>query len=148
MHNEPTAMQEGMESESMEVVEAVDDDQCDFFTLPKQLSFDQIQKNSAAQFLLHLREGRQVSQVALMDVIAGCRQLCNQTIYYLKTEIDQCLSDTPNEAIRRILERDYDPFCEIDTNYLFQKYCVEEYGCVVSYRHSITHAKKMKPFPP
>ena len=37
------------------------------------------QSETAAKFLLSLREGRQISQVTVADVICGCKELCQQT---------------------------------------------------------------------
>ena len=41
---------------------------------------------SAAKFLLHMKEGRQVSQVAISDIIAGCNSLCNQALREFRTK--------------------------------------------------------------
>ena len=43
-------------------------------------TFDQSLSLTAAKMLLQLREGHQVSQVALLDVISCCRFLCKQAL--------------------------------------------------------------------
>ena len=32
-----------------------------------------------------------------------------------------------------IFDADYNPFCGVDTNHLFEKYCIEHLGCLVSH---------------
>ena len=46
----------------------------------------------AAKMLLDLREGHQVSQVALSEVVSGCRLLCNQALTLLKMDICKLIS--------------------------------------------------------
>ena len=41
----------------------------------------------AAKFLLHLREGRKVSEVALIDVIDICNAMCRHVVSNFKQEI-------------------------------------------------------------
>ena len=95
--------------------------------------FNRLQKQTAAKMMLQLREGRQVSQIALTEIISSCRQLCSQAIDNLKMEVRAVLVDQPkNDTIEQVLEKRYDPFHDIDTNYLFEKYCVQELGCLVS----------------
>lgn len=56
--------------------------------------------------MLQLREGRQVSQIALTEIISNCRQLCSQAIDNLKMEIRAVLVDQPrNDAIEQVLEK-------------------------------------------
>ena len=68
--------------------------------------------------LLALREGHQVSQVALAEVISGCRSLCNYALNQLKVDLTGAVNYSENSLVD--LE-DYDPFKDIDTNYLFEK---------------------------
>ena len=88
---------------------------------------------AAAKMLLQLREGHQVSQVALTEVVSGCRLLCNQALIQLRADVTAALSSPEEGVIAHLnLKEDYDPFKNIDTNYLFEKYCVEHLGCLVS----------------
>ena len=88
--------------------------------------FNRLQKQTA-KMMLQLREGRQVSQIGLTEIISSCRQLCSQAIDNLKMEVRAVLVDQPkNDTIEQVLEKRYDPF------HLFEKYCVQELGCLVS----------------
>ena len=88
---------------------------------------------SAAKMLLELREGHQVSQVAIADV-ANCRQLCNEAVDALKTDLLAALNagGKSAECIELVLKQEYDPFRDIATNHRFEKFCVDHLGCLVS----------------
>ena len=119
------------------------------FSEPHEATFTQASATSdadqafaAAKMLLALREGHQVSQVALAEVISGCRLLCNHALNRLKMDIAggvDCSED------RLINFEDYDPFKNIDTNYLFEKYCVQHLGCLVSVSFLIGRYEHLNP---
>ena len=97
----------------------------------------QICAHYAAKFLLQLREGRQISQAAVSDVIDGCKALCKKTADKMKTifqlslaAADIALEDVP--GMIDIFSQDPDPFRGVETNYLYEKFCNEHLGCVVS----------------
>ena len=48
----------------------------------------------SAQMLLELREGHQVSQAALRDVVSGCRLLCSQALNMLKRDMIAALGSS------------------------------------------------------
>lgn len=111
--------------------ECMDDCSMNAFTechtaLTDALTMPDDQTLAAAKMILSLREGHQVSQVALTEVISGCRLLCNRALNQLKIDV---VNSSDNSAIDL---GDYNPFKSIDTNYLFEKYCVEHLGCLVS----------------
>ncbi len=81
---------------------------------------------TSARFLLQLREGRQLSQVAVSDVTTGCKTLCKQATDGIKEGIKA----TP--GLTDVLSNDPHPFQDIDTNYLFEKFCLEHLGVLVS----------------
>ena len=56
-------------------------------TVPMSDSGPISQSTRAAKFLLQLREGRRVSEVALTDVIDTCNVMCTQLVNDLKQEI-------------------------------------------------------------
>ena len=60
-------------------------------TLQSVIEFDQ--KKYSAEFLLKLSEGRRLSQVAVQDVVDGCRTLCTQTAMYVQGVMKQKLQD-------------------------------------------------------
>ena len=92
-------------------------------------------KDKAAKFLLGLREGRQISQAAITDVISGCKSLCQHTIMTIKGKVQDQLVEAGIElpGFSDIFDADYNPFCGVDTNHLFEKYCIEHLGCLVSH---------------
>ena len=87
---------------------------------------------TAAKMLLQLREGYQVSQVALLDVISCCRFLCKQALCSFKADVISALGNSFEGALAHINLEGYDQFKNIDTNYLFEKYCIDNLGCLVS----------------
>lgn len=100
-------------------------------TSPKHL-----QMVTSAKFLLQLREGRQLTQVAIADVTAGCKTLCKQAVDRINDGIEAalknagiCCESVP--GLRDAMNSDPDPFKGVDTNYLFEKFCIEHLGCLV-----------------
>ena len=89
---------------------------------------------SAAKMLLELREGHHVSQVAIADVVANTRLLCNQTIELLKARVLTAINTEGDvtENIELAFQSAFDPFRDIATNYLFEKFCMDHLGCLVS----------------
>lgn len=57
-------------------------------------------KHSSAEFLLNLREGCHLSQVAIKSVMNGCRQLCMQTALKVARSLSDELSDAGIESTR------------------------------------------------
>ena len=72
-----------------------------------------------------------MSQVALAEVVSGCRLLCNEALMQMKTDVVAALGSANAGLIAHINFEDYDQFKGIDTNYLFEKYCVTHLGCLV-----------------
>ena len=86
------------------------------------------------QILLTLREGRQISEAAIDDVISGCKSLCQHTIMAMKGKVLDHVAEAGIElpGLHDIIDTKYNPFDGIDTNYLFERFCVEHLGCLVS----------------
>ena len=90
---------------------------------------------SAAKFLLHMREGRQTSQIAIGDIITGCNNLCNQALKALQTKLKSELvcAGIDCSVLPSLTDGvNVDLFENVKTNYLFEKYCTEHFGCLVS----------------
>lgn len=88
--------------------------------------------DEAARFLLQLREGCQLSQAAILDVITGCKILCSGVADRYKASITAALASAgiSSDAIPSLsvaLEESPSPFHGIDSNYLFEKYCVDNF---------------------
>ena len=86
-----------------------------------------------AEFLLLLTEGRHLSQVAVEDVIKGCRRVCQQSLSLAKESVLSALSDA---GVRSVdvpgLDASFstvpDPFEGIDTAYLREKFYNEHFN--------------------
>ena len=90
----------------------------------------------AAKFLLHLREGRKVSEVALIDVIDTCNAMCMHVLNNFKQEIrEKCTqANVDMEILEDILRREPPHLFEgVNTIYRFHKFCVDHFGCLVCF---------------
>ena len=97
----------------------------------------QERRHSAAMFLLNLKEGHQVSQVAVKDVIAGCRLLFGEMMNDFSTNILDILRNNgvivdTMPGLTMMLGTTPDPFVGIDTDYLYEKFCRDHLGYLVS----------------
>ena len=92
-------------------------------------------------FLLMLTEGRQLSQVALNEVIIIYRTISKQTVSQIKEEVLSALNDAGvNSAIIPGLDDSFlpvpDPFEKLDTPYLREKFYWEHFNyqvCFISH---------------
>ena len=92
---------------------------------------------AAARFVLQLREGHQISQAAISDVTAGCKSLCKQAADEIKEGVKATLTSAGINCesipgLLNALDSDANPFQSIDSNYLFEKFCSEHLGYLVS----------------
>ena len=95
-------------------------------------------KREQVTFLLMLREDKQVSQVAITEIVKKCRSLCQQTFTSTVNEIKRVLSnadinidDVPELSnILDDIAPDY--FHGIDTSYLLEEYARKHMKYVVS----------------
>ena len=95
-----------------------------------------IQKESAG-FLLSLIEEDGVSQVAINKIVRTCRKLCQQSVMSYQQKISDALLDentTVLEQTKILLTSlpEFDPFQGIDSAYLLQKFCEDNFNFVVS----------------
>ncbi len=103
----------------------------------KDLSSNRIppQTITAANMILALREGYQVSQVAISEAISFCKVLCEQVIEAFKEDVTCALGigfEAEQPELETVLQKVYNPFEDIDSNYLFEKFCIDHLGCLVS----------------
>ena len=106
------------------------------------------QREAAAKFVLALREGRQISQAAVADVMCGCKELCQQTSEALKDNVQHCLANVGIDleqipGLSDVFDTDINPFHGIDTNHLFEKFCYEHLGCLVSLSLSLSLSRSL-----
>lgn len=74
----------------------------------------------AAKFLLKLREGYGVSQVAMIDIMDTCNEMCMQVVTNFKLEVQDRLMQTSicTDIIDDVLNKPmYHPFEGVDTIY-------------------------------
>ena len=93
-------------------------------------------KKANAMFLLKLLEKRNVSQVAIGDVIDGCRDLCSQTVAKVKEGVQQSLTEAgvnynEIEGLGSSLTTIPDPFEGIHSIHLLEKFCMEHFDFMV-----------------
>ena len=115
------------------------------FSLPSSVSHDvdqllhrdvHEQKKRSSLFLLHLREERLLTQVAINDVLAGCRELFNHTVCRLQAGVSQKLALSGIDmndisGLDQVFSDVSDPFAGLETAYLQSKFVSQELGCIV-----------------
>jgi len=107
-------------------------------TGPQSDSGPSSQTTRAARFLLHLREGHRISQVALTDVMDTCNVMCTHIVNDLKQEVREKfvqanLDIDRIEGLEDVLSRPPPhPFEGVNTTYRFEKFCVDHLSCLVS----------------
>ena len=94
-------------------------------------------KRENAKFLLMLSEGKQVSQVALDEIVQGCREICKQTVSQTKERVLCVLNQagvnvTDIPGLEESLCCSEDPFESIDTAYLRKKFYKKHFNYMVS----------------
>ena len=103
-------------------------------TVPMSESGPTSQITRAAKFLLYLREGRRVAQVALTDVIDFCNVMSTQAVNDVKQEVlVKCVQANVDicriEYLEDVLSRKpLHPFKGVDTIYRLEKFCVDHFG--------------------
>ena len=85
-----------------------------------------------AGLLLRLTEGRHLSQVALSDVITGCRRICQETLSHVREGVLSALKSGNTAALKESLSTVPDPFEGIDSVYLREKFYKEHLNYLVS----------------
>lgn len=100
------------------------------------LDVEQVRRSSAL-FLLKLKEQRRTSQVAIDNIVEGCKGLFTQTIDRVQAGVRAKLAELgldPDaiEGLDDIFKNVTDPFEGIETCHLQEKYFRETLGLIVS----------------
>ena len=103
-----------------------------------QATHRETQSIAEAKFLLKLREGHPVSQVALTEVVNGCQTLFEQAIEGLREKTFQTLFnsgiDPSNvDGLDDLFLEFPRLFQAVGTQYRLNKFCVEHFSVVVSF---------------
>lgn len=104
--------------------------------MPAIRTDDYLKQN--AKLLLKLSEERKLTEVAIQEVIEGCRGVCKQTIMCTKqivaerlTEYGAC-SNLIKDTIDAIDDNYEDPIFQLSSSYLRDKYYKENFPYLVS----------------
>lgn len=94
-------------------------------------------RRSSALFLLKLKEQRRMSQVAIDDIVDGCKSLFCQTIFRVQAGVSAKLADSGVDpstihGLDGVFEDVTNPFEGLETTYLQEKYFRNTLGLVVS----------------
>ena len=97
-------------------------------------------KKSSAHFLLELREGRGLSQVAIDSVVVGCERILDQSLAELQRDVlsrvraaDHMEYDLTAHDIEDAFQQHLHPFDGLRNKYQQEKFYVEEFSMIVSY---------------
>ena len=87
--------------------------------------------------MLKLKEQRRISQIALDDVVEGCRNLCSQVLECAESRVRAKLAESginPDDidGLSSTFEDLPYPFEGIETSHLQEKYFRENLGLIVS----------------
>ena len=94
-------------------------------------------KRSTALFLLKMKEQRRISQVAVDDIVEGCRSIICQTLSHVQAGVKAKLAevgmDSDTIGLENVFDQDsMDPFRGLETCYLQEKYFREKLNLIVS----------------
>ena len=94
-------------------------------------------RRSSALFLLKLKEQRRISQVAVDEIVYGCKSLFCRTIVRVQAGVRAKLAESgvdPStiDGLDSAFEDVSNPFESLETSYLQEKYFRDTLGLVVS----------------
>ena len=91
------------------------------------------QTKKAALFILHLKERRNLSQVAVDDVLKEVNGLFSHVIGRIKAGVHECMTKSnPVESINELFASATNPFQPLHSTYLQETYYQSHLGCMVS----------------
>ena len=67
--------------------------------------------------------------------MSHCKVLCEQVVGAFKEDVMSVLGDgfeAEHPELQTVLEKAYNPFEDIESNHLFEKFCIDHLGCLVS----------------
>ena len=90
------------------------------------------QKKRSCLLLMQLKEEKMLYQTAVNDVVKGCHDIVSHALHSVKLKVDelQLPSQAKDEIIGTILDVS-NPFGELNTQYLQDKFISKEMGCIV-----------------
>lgn len=95
----------------------------------------ELYRRKIAAFLLRLSEEKRVPQAAIDDIVRTCRKIYQQTTTLALQKVSDTLQKkgiTASEEITVSLTSVPDPFKGIDSAYLLDKFCRDNFNFVVS----------------
>ena len=107
-------------------------------------------RRSSALFLLKLKELHRTSQLAIDDIVHGCKGLFSHTLNRVQAGVraklaESGLDPTSINGLTEVFSDVIDPFDGIETCYLQEKFFRQKLGLIVSYIfvRMCAHAKCM-----
>ena len=96
-----------------------------------------IQMRSSALFILKLKEKKHLTQVAIDEIVEGSCALFQQSVQRVQAGVNEKLAHAgidPSsvEGLQDVFTELSDPYKELDSGYLQEKYFREELGMIVS----------------
>ena len=92
-------------------------------------------QRSVAQFILKLKESKEVSQVVIDEVVDGCQSTFQHTVWRLRADVTAKLAgvDVSNIlGLDDLFEQVPQPFEDLETRHKQEKYFRENLGLIVS----------------
>lgn len=107
-------------------------------------------QRSVAQFILKLKESKQVSQVVIDEVVDGCQSMFQHTVRRLRADVTAKLAaagvDVSNIlGLDDLFEQVPQPFEDLETRHKQEKYFRENLGLIVSNNIIIIHVVSCAP---
>lgn len=104
------------------------------------------QQRSVAQFILKLKESKQVSQVVIDEIVGGCQSMFQYTVRRLRADVTAKLA-TAGVDVSNILGLDDlfeevpQPFQDLETRHKQEKYFRENLVIVVRFSNTVLSRK-------
>ena len=84
-------------------------------------------------FILHLKEGRSLSQIAVNDIVKEVNSLFKHIMGRIKAGVQECITDSnPDDSIEKLFSSVTSPFEQFHSAYLQEAYFRSRLGCMVS----------------
>lgn len=83
-------------------------------------------KRKSSLFLMQLKEERMLTQVAIDDVVGGCKDVVSHALHLIRSKVK--LAPEIDDALEEVSN----PFEGLETAYLQDKFITQEMGCIVS----------------
>lgn len=115
---------------SVDNVGAMEESIMEELSLHKIVDSSLERKRKSCLFLMQLKEERMLTQVAIDDVVGGCKDLVSHALHSVRSQVSRVPPQNATE-IYDILEEVSNPFEGLETAYLQDKFILKEMECIV-----------------